>query len=36
VRLAAPEGATPGRARTQDRVVIYSMVESFKQGEDAG
>ncbi|MGZ6243364.1 MAG: aspartate carbamoyltransferase catalytic subunit [Candidatus Binataceae bacterium] len=36
VRLAAPEGATPGRARTQDRVVIYSMVESFKEGEDAG
>jgi pyrimidine operon attenuation protein/uracil phosphoribosyltransferase len=36
VRLAAPEGAAPGRARTQDRVVIYSMVESFKEGEDAG
>ena len=36
VRLAAPEGAGPGRARTQDRVVIYSMVESFKEGEDAG
>ena len=30
VRLAAPEGAAPGRAKTQDRVVIYSMVESIK------
>ena len=36
VRLAAPEGATPGRAKAQDRVVIYSMVESLKEGEDAG
>ncbi len=36
VRLAPPEGAAPGRARAQDRVVIYSMVESFKEGENAG
>ena len=36
VRLAPPEGAAPGRARPQDRVVIYSMVESLKEGEDAG
>jgi len=36
VRLAAPEGAASGRARTQDRVVVYSMVESLKEGEAAG
>ena len=30
----AARGRTPGRAKTQDRVVIYSMVESLK--EDAG
>jgi hypothetical protein len=36
VRLASPEGAGPGRARPQDRVVIYSMVESLKEGEPAG
>ncbi len=36
VRLAAPEGAAPGRAKAQDRVVIYSMVDSLKEGENAG
>ncbi len=36
VRLAPPQGVAPGRARTQDCVVIYSMVESLKEGEDAG
>jgi hypothetical protein len=36
VRLAAPEGTAPGRARTPDRVVVYSMVESLKEGETAG
>jgi pyrimidine operon attenuation protein/uracil phosphoribosyltransferase len=36
VRLAAPEGAAPGRAKAQDRVVIYSRVESLKEGEEAG
>jgi aspartate carbamoyltransferase catalytic subunit len=35
VRLAAPESAVPGRAKAQDRVVIYSMVESLKEGENA-
>ena len=35
VRLAAPEGAAPGRAKAQDRVLIYSMVESLKEGENA-
>jgi hypothetical protein len=29
-------GAAPGRAKSQDRVVIYSMVESLKEGEEAG
>jgi len=36
VRLAAPAGAVSGRTRTQDRVVVYSMVESLKEGEAAG
>jgi aspartate carbamoyltransferase catalytic subunit len=35
VRLVAPEGVAPARAKTQDRVVIYSMVESLKEGEGA-
>jgi pyrimidine operon attenuation protein/uracil phosphoribosyltransferase len=35
VRLAPPGGAAPGRGKAQDRVVIYSMVESLKEGEDA-
>jgi pyrimidine operon attenuation protein / uracil phosphoribosyltransferase len=35
VRLAAPEGAVPGRAKAQDRVLVYSMVESLKEGEKA-
>ena len=35
VRLATPERATPGRAKAQDRVVIYSLVESLKEGEPA-
>jgi aspartate carbamoyltransferase catalytic subunit len=35
VRLAPPVGAAPGRAKAQDRVVIYSMVESFREGENA-
>jgi len=33
VRLAPPQGAAAGRAKGQDRVVIYSMVESLKEGE---
>jgi aspartate carbamoyltransferase catalytic subunit len=36
VRLAPPEGAAPGRTKPQDRVVIYSMVDSLKEGEEAG
>ena len=36
VRLAPPEGAAAARARGQDRVVVYSMVESLKEGESAG
>ncbi len=36
VRLAPPEGAAAARARAQDRVVVYSMVESLKEGESAG
>jgi aspartate carbamoyltransferase catalytic subunit len=35
VRLAPPQSAAAGRAKGQDRVVIYSMVESLKEGEGA-
>lgn len=35
VRLVAPEGAAAARVKAQDRVVIYSMVESLKEGEGA-
>jgi aspartate carbamoyltransferase catalytic subunit len=35
VRLVPPDGTATARAKAQDRVVIYSMVESLKEGEGA-
>ncbi len=36
VRLTPPAGTAAGRAKVQDRVVVYSMVESLKEGAGAG
>jgi aspartate carbamoyltransferase catalytic subunit len=36
VRLVPPDGDTTARSRTQDRVVIYSMVDSLKETEKVG
>lgn len=36
VRLAPPESGKAGRLKTQDRVVIYSMVDSLSEGERVG